>query len=77
MTKKKIVKEVKVEDIQETINKAVKEAEAKSSTIEPNTMDLVEMDNKIWTHIDDLKAKVFKLTRLVHRVADRLGIDEK
>ena len=38
---------------------------------------LMEMDNKIWNEIDALKGNVYKLKSLVHRVADRMGIDEK
>ena len=38
---------------------------------------LMEMDNKIWNEIDALKEHINRLKSLVHRVADRMGIDEK
>ena len=46
---------------------------AKKATID----QLMEMDNKIWNEIDALKGKIYKLEGLLHRVADRMGIDEK
>jgi len=82
MTKKKekpiiAIDPVKAEviDAKKEVEAAVKEAEAELKL--PTNEELMDMDNKIWKHIDDLKAKLYKLDRLIHRVAGRMGIDEE
>ena len=84
MTKKKekpiiAIDPVKAEilDAKKEVEAAVKEVKKKSELKLPTNEELMDMDNKIWRHIDDLKAKLYKLNRLIHRVADRLGIDEE
>tara|TARA_R110002020_G_scaffold109779_1_gene253971 strand:+ start:1278 stop:1535 length:258 start_codon:yes stop_codon:yes gene_type:complete len=84
MTKKKEKPIVAIDPVKAEVLNAKKEAESavkevkkKSELRLPTNEELMDMDNKMWKHIDDLKAKLYKLSRLTHRVAGRLGIDEE
>ena len=42
---------------------------------EPSIMQLVEMDNKIWTQLDFIQGKINQLEGMLRKIQGRMGLE--